>query len=49
MYETGLIRDLVQRLEAAAHDAGAEEVIRLDVEQQPKRSARRPDRRYAPA
>jgi hydrogenase nickel incorporation protein HypA/HybF len=31
MHETGLIRDLVHRLEAAAHEAGAERVTSVTV------------------
>jgi len=31
MHETGLIRDLVHRLEAAARDAGAERVVGVNV------------------
>jgi hydrogenase nickel incorporation protein HypA/HybF len=31
MHETGLIRDLVHRLEAAARDAGAEKVSGVEV------------------
>lgn len=31
MHETGLIRDLVHRLEAAARDAGAEKVSSVEV------------------
>lgn len=31
MHETGVIRDLVHRLEAAAHDAGARKVSGVEV------------------
>ena len=31
MHESGIIRDLVRRVEAAAHDAGAEKVSGVEV------------------
>jgi hydrogenase nickel incorporation protein HypA/HybF len=31
MHETGIVRDLVRRLEAAARDAGATRVVGVDV------------------